>query len=294
MTPEIWFAPLHPNPRAGGHGAADYFALFDPASQWQRVASNVAVFQIYIDLLRRTPDAQIRKLVNALAERHIALAIEMPVLVDTGWCEPGKEKSRWMLPLVMRLKRLGAKLQYLSMVGPLVDGHVYTNRFYCHRPISEVAADAAETVKAVRRIYPDIIVGDIEPLAHRSDYPDWSELGTWFREFQRAADQPIMYLHLDVRWRLPWKNDLVLAAREARAAGVKIGVIYHSDDTEHSSESVSRDTASHEDEVNSLPGMPPDHVIFQTWRQYPDHVLPESDPNSMSGIVLNYLRAHRR
>ena len=290
--PEIWLAPLHPNDRAGGLGAADYFALFDSSSPWRIVASHVTVFQIFLDLLRRESDETLRRVFDGLAARHIDLAVEMPVLVDTAKCEQGTKETQWMAPLIAKLKRLGGKLRYVVMVGPLVDGHTYTRDNYCHSPIPEVAADAARTIRAIREIYPDVIVGETEPVGSGADFPDWSELPQWFDAFRRASGRGIAFIHMDVTWGLAWRDDLLDVARQARASGMKFGVIYDGDGSELSSGLAAQNVGEHEKAIESLPGMPPDQVIFETWFSYPDHVLPERDPTSMTGMVFDYLLPH--
>jgi hypothetical protein len=259
---------------------------------WKEVASQVSVFQIYADILRRASDEDLMKLINYLGENKIALAIEIPVLADTAWCEPGKKRNRWMVPLLARLKRLGGDLRYVAMVGPLVDGHIYKKQFYCHLPIDDVAADAAKTINAMQQLFPNIIVGDIEPLAHNPEYPDWSEFPLWLEAFKREAKTPISFIHLDVRWALDWEGDLKQLAKIARDSGVSLGVIYHGDPTAQSSEAVARGLARHEDEVEQRAGVALDEVIFQSWLNYPDHVLPETDSTSMTGIVRDYLHSH--
>jgi hypothetical protein len=198
-----------------------------------------------------------------------------------------------MVGLFARLKRLGGDVQYVAMAGPLVDGHVYKKQFYCHDTIEEVAVDAAKTIEAIRQLFPIVLVGDIEPLAHNPEYPDWSEFPNWLDAFKREAHVPISFIHLDVRWALAWQSDLKELREITRHSGVELGVIYHADPRATSSEAAALDLAMHEDEVEGAPGIRPDQVIFQSWLNYPDHVLPETDPASMTGIVLNYLRSHR-
>jgi hypothetical protein len=288
--PQIWFAPLHPNDRPGGKGAADYFSLFQPTSPWQTVSSHISVFQIYLDLLRRASDEDLRRLLGDLSARHVALAIEMPALVETAWCEPGRKKAQWMVPLVGRLKRLGGELQYVAMVGPLVDGHVYTKAFYCHRTISEVAVDAARTASAIRELYPNVLVGDIEPVADPKDDPSSVEFGQWFDAFKRETGQPLAFLHLDVRWRRTWQRDVLDIARQAHLSGIKFGLIFHPDHADQSSDRAAHSIAEQATSVASLRDLSLDHVVFQTWVDFPDHVLPESDPTSMAGVIKEYLR----
>ena len=261
-------------------------------AQWNTVASHVSVFQIYLDLLRRASEKDLRRVLDGLEARNIALAVEMPVLVDTAWCEPGKHSTQWMVPRIAKLKNLGGRLRYVTMVGPLVDGHMYTKEHYCHRSLSEVAADAARTIDAIRGIYPDVIVGETEPVGHGSDFPDWSELGRWFEEFGRASGHPIAFFHVDINWGFQWQPDLLVVAREAHKSGVNFGVIYNGDGSELSSDLAAHNIAKHENDVEQLLGMPPDTAIFQTWFSYPDHVLPEADAASMTGIVFHYLKPH--
>ena len=54
------------------------------------------------------------------------------------------------------------------------------------------------------------------------------------------------------------------------------------------------DFSKQERGIRSLLDLPLDQVVFQTWVSYPDHVLPETDPTSMTGIVLNYLQTPTR
>ncbi|MGJ4927600.1 hypothetical protein ACQR1I_20325 [Bradyrhizobium sp. HKCCYLS2038] len=286
---DVWFAPIHPNDRPAGKGVPDYFDLFSDSAPWQSVASKISVFQIYLDLLRRGSDDEIRSLISYLRSKGISLSIEMPVLADTAWCEPGTKRKRWMVPLIARLKRLGGDLNYIAMVGPLVDGHVYKKKFYCNRPVEDVAADAAATITEIRKFYPNVIVGDIEPLAKHPEYPNWGELPVWLEAFKRQAGVPISFIHLDVRWALNWKEPLLDLVRDARRFGVRVGVIYHGDPLASSSEAVAAGLAKHEAEVEIELGVRPDEVIFQSWLNYPEYALPEDNPSSMTGIVRSYL-----
>ena len=103
---------------------------------------------------------------------------------------------------------------------------------------------------------------------------------------------PISFIHLDVRWVLAWQDDLKELWEITRHSGVDLGVIYHADPRAASSEAVALDLVQHENDLESALAIRPDQVIFQSWLNYPDHVLPETDPTSMTGIVLNYLRSH--
>ncbi len=291
--PAIWLAPLHPNPRVTGHGTPDYFGLFQPGAPWDIVRANTAVFQIYIDLLRRGSDNDIRSVIGFVKRQGLSLGVEMPVLTHAGWCQPGEVRTRWMLPLLERLKRLGGELSYVAMLGPLVDGHVYTKQFYCHLPTYEVALDAAATVHGVQRLFPAVKIGDVEPLASHDDYPTPNEFKDWFEAFKRAAGTPIAFIDLDIRWNLDWKTALKQVMTIARNSGVDVGVIYHGDPSASTSVDVSHFLTKHEHEVEQELNLHPQQVVFQSWLNVPDHVLPESDPTSLTGMVFHYLNLQK-
>ena len=293
--PQIWvaLAPGHQRPNGTFAGAADFADLFSPGAPWSTVAGRVGVFKIYPELVRDGSDAELRRLLDGLAARKIALGLEIPVLVDTvGSCTPGKPKSRWMLGFVERLRKLGADLRYLAAVGPLVDGHVSIKPGYCHLPIPDVADDAAHTIAEMRKIYPELQVGEIEPVGHRKDYPDWRELGAWFNAFSKAAGRPPAFLHVDITWGLPWRDDLLSVARQTRAAGIPFGAIYNAEGSSADAD-YARAVLQHAREVESVLGGAPDHVVFQSWVNNPRRALPESDPATMTGMVLSYMRTLR-
>jgi len=288
--PEIWLAPMEPNDRPGFTGASDYFELFSPVSAWRTVAEHVSTFQIYLGLLRQATDQQLILFSEALESRGIGLAVESPVLVDTASCLPGQKNIQWMLPLIQRLKQARIRLKYVVMAGPLADGHTYTKAPYCHRPIDAVAADAARTVAKIITLYPAIGIGETEPIGQGPNFPNWSELPSWFEAFEKASGHKVEFLHLDIGWGFSWQSDLRYLRSVTKEAHVKLGVIYDGDGSELSSRQWAMDVAQNEAAVEFILGGTPDHAVFQTWFNYPDHVLPEADPTSLTGIIKEYLR----
>src|SRR5690348_12667857 len=157
-APELWLAPLQPLVRPDGTeaGSADYFDLFKSEAAWQTVATHATVFQIYPELLRSASDADLQRMGAWLDNHKIALGLETKILTRTAWCVAGNAHRPWMVDLIGRLKRLGLNLQRLAMVGPLVDGHIATGYGACQRSIAEVADDAANTVRLIRELFPNV------------------------------------------------------------------------------------------------------------------------------------------
>jgi len=291
--PSIWFAPMQPSIRPDGTeaGSIDYFDLFTSSAPWGVAASHVSVFKIYPELLRDATDDQIRRLIAGLAERHIALALEAPVLVEPDRCDSATERPHWVVGLVARLKRLGGNLRSFAMVGPLIDGHASPRPNACHRSIAEVAAEAARVTASLRQFYPDLEVGEIEPLGQGSAYPNWHELGAWLTAWRMASGRPIAFLHMDTGWGTAWQDDMRDVAKQTRGAGVRFGAIYNGGPSDLSDESFTSDALEHADELESVLSGSPDDVILQSWEDYPRHALPDTAPGAMTGLVCAYIRS---
>ena len=292
--PDIWFAPLQPLIRSdGSHGGAqDYFSLFDNGARWKNVAANTKYFKLYPELLQNASDEELHRLIINLAARHIDIALETPVLADTIECRPGGKHLRWMIGLAGRIKKLGGNLKALAMVGPIVDGHVSSGVGSCHSSLADVANDAFRTISPIQDMYPGLLVGEIEPLGSGPGYPNWSELALWFRAFTNVAGRAIAFFHLDVEWGHDWSTDLKRVAEVTRSESVPFGVIYDGTSMDLSDRAFSSDALMHADQVEAVLGRPPDHVIIQSWQDYPRNALPESDRSTMTGIVSAYLREH--
>lgn len=261
----VWLAPLHPNATHGPEGAADYFEMFARRDLWPRVAGRVAVFKIYTDVLDRATDDQLRALFAGVTDAGIALAVETPVLAHAFGCGPaGTEGAPWVIAYFTRLKALGANPRYLAMDGPWVVGSANASVKACPHGMNEIADDLAGTVRAVRTIFPAIEVGDIEPVTVSALSPDWAALPAWLTALRRALGAPPAFLHLDVTWEADWRPALPKIARDAAAAGVRLGVILNGGGRAMSDQEDAGDVADHAAAVEAKLGGPPADAVFQT------------------------------
>ena len=69
-----------------------------------------------------------------------------------------------------------------------------------------------------------------------------------------------------------------------------IGVIYDGKASDSSDESWIKDAKGHIHLLEDKHGLHPDQVLIQSWQAYPQHVLPESSPGSLTGLVNYYAR----
>jgi hypothetical protein len=138
----------------------------------------------------------------------------------------------------------------------------------------------------MRSRFPDVVVGDIEPTP---EPVQTSTLEHWLTTFKEVNGYDLDFLHLDVDWtRSEWPTMVDALVEHGNSVGVPIGMIYIGNaqdpndrvDIEVMGERVLR----LEDEA----GVHPDHVIFQSWVNHPDHVLPESEPYTFTWFIDAY------
>jgi len=279
----VWFAPLPALQRLNGQeaGAVDFNDLFRPDADWGAAGQRIGVFKIYGETLRRASDAQIADMASALRRRGVRLALELPVL--TGACDGSSARQPQPARLADRLARLHVGLDLLAMVGPLVDGVVNHRDGACRSP-QDVARDAAASVDAIRRSFPAIEVGEIEPAGAGNRFPEAAQFPGWVASLS-AAGVRLAFLHQDVSWESAWQVPLRDMAAAAAQAGIPFGVIANS-----SRQALSDATASSEMRANlraaeQVLGGPPQDIVFQSWEDYPRHVLPAAAPDSMLGAA---------
>ena len=277
--------------------AWDYFEAFRPDAQWPRSASRVSVFKIAESLARYAPEQQVRRMIEDLQRRHISLALEASALTNKGDCGQkveGYGRPGDIVRSVERIRQLGGELKYIAMDGPLWSGHAFNGINSCHTQVSAIALDVAANVMAIKRIFPAVQIGDIEP-AGRADPADWvDQVMQWTKAYQGATGEPLAFLHFDVVWSGPWRQQLALLTPRLHEAGIKTGVIYNGDPddqldlawTSHAERRFSTIEADH--------AISPDQAIIQTWMPHPSHILPETQPGTLTWLVNRYLTGETR
>lgn len=287
---DVWLAPLDPltRPFNGTHGSADYFDLFRNDARWPATAARVKVFKIYPQLILEASDDAISHVLTGLRNRHIALALEFGVLTDTT-CGRGVEgyDGEELVKVAQRIKRLGGTLEYLAMDEPLWYGRHYSGASACRAGISSIAHDVAGNLANLKSVMPRIEVGDIEPVP-QVQISEWSaELLEWADAFSNATGARLAFLHADVIWNQPWELFLVEIRKKLHARGIPLGVILNGNE----GDSADDEWIAHAEQHCRLAGTRAvDQLIFQSWTNNPTRVLPESQPWTMTALVLNCLR----
>lgn len=292
--PTVWFAPLPDDPGMRPRGSRDYMKLFRRGAPWRHAAAHVRVFKLYESWITNfaTP-SQLQRIVADLRRRKIALAVEALPLTATAECGNGVEGFAGpgeLVRLVHAIKQVGGRINYVAFDEPFAFGHLYDGPNACRWSSDDVARKLAAYVRKLRRWFPSVVAGDIEPL--------WAGVGPevlegWLDTYARVTGKPLPSFDLDMDFsRLEWPNDTARLESFAHSRGVRFGFIYIGEgasDREWSQTAEDRIFA-YERKI----GVRPDRRIFQSWLDRPDRVLPETRAGSFTWLIDRYFRPRPR
>ncbi len=294
---QIWLAGVDPVVRRTIQPeiTSDYMDLFRSDAPWSAAAANVQVIKISTQFVLSGSDEELLQVFGALKRRKIAFALEAGLLSGRGGCGVGIEG--YAAPGVIgaaagRVKRLGGELSYVAMDEPVWFGNHYSGPRACHSSLQEIARDVAGKVAAVRRSFPNVVVGDIEPYAAEDRPADWlDELKQWFAAYRAATGEPLAFFDVDMDWHKDWRPQLSALVPTLKASGIKFGIIYDGDGGDTSGVTWTRHAEERFAAVEADPALAPDQAILQTWMRHPAHMLPESQPGTMTWLVNRYAAA---
>lgn len=269
-------------------GSEDFASLWTAGAAWEQAAERISVFKLYGEWVDLATPRQLQAAVQGIAERGMVLAVEAGPLDPPPTCGAGVEGfagSDSGRRLAQRIRAAGGTLQVIALDEPWYFGHVYSGPNACHLPVEEVARGVAEFVAAVREEFPWVLVGDIEPTPQPVSA---SGLTEWMDAYEAAVGEPMAFLHLDMDWSQSGWSDLALAVESGgRARDIPVGIIYTGGAAPADGQWIrlaGQRVLDHEDRD----GGSPDHVIFQSWNDHPDFVLPETGEYTFTSLVNRY------
>jgi hypothetical protein len=301
-APLVWFAPEAPGLWPDGHtGVVDFIKLFTPSAPWSEAASHIQVFKIAnSEFLGNLPgvltDSQWRQVFADLNRRGIALGMEWGPLTPEG-CGVGIEGFDGASALTManKIKALGGNLKYITMDEPFSGGSLAIDPNACHWTPRQTAVNALRAIGQVRTVFPDVIVGDIEPAPAAEAPTDWvKRYAAWLDAWREVSGAPLPFLHLDVNWSVLWRPDVEAMRHELASRGIPFGIIYNGYWEDITDADWVRDTIAHFTKYETQTGVTPDHVVFETWDRHPTHALPETSRAAMTYEVDSYFRPRTR
>ena len=268
----------------------DYSDVFTPNAPWQQAARIVRVYKTSMTVLLRASDYNVRQMIVDLQRRGIALGLEALMIPNPTPSVCGMNVEGYSAPGTMKLvsdrvKRLGGDIQYIAMDEPMHFGHQYSGKNSCHSEIRTIANAVAVNVMAVRSDFPDVKIGDIEVLGGNTPLQDVMQFATAYRT---AVGAPLDFIHFDIDWNyVLWLTTLRSFEASVRKAGIKVGIIYNGG-TAQSDISWTAQAERYIKQIEADRSMVPDQAIFQTWVNWPTHMLPETQPGTLTYLVRRY------
>jgi hypothetical protein len=299
-TPAIWFGPLDwfVRPWSGVRGPADYMQLFE-TKPGQAVLAEINAFIVGSPFLKWVSDADLRTIISGLQRKHISLVLEGGLLSRPGVGDCGRSVEGYAPPneaagLANRIAKLGGTVAYVAMDEPAFYGHTYSGRNACHSSYADLAANAAENIRAVKAIFPRVEVGDVEPVGPSPGNSLIAGYQQWTDAFQHATGERLSFFRADVQWHQHWQQPLKLLAEMLRRQGIPLGIIYNGFDDDKSDRAWAEHAEQHFREVEDRLNIIPDLAVFQSWVPHPSRMLPANDPGSYTYLLGRYLADRRR
>ena len=291
--PLVWFAPLPPMPTGPGReftGSNDFLDLFDPGSPWSAAATHVNVFKLYGEWVAyHATDADLRTAIEGIRRLGLALAVEAGPLDPPAGCGQGIEgfagTDEGRL-IARRVLEAGGRIDLIALDEPYFFASIYAGANACRWDAEHVARQVGAYIQVMRGYFPDLVVGDTEPLAGASNPAAYTG---WLETFRQVNGYDLAFLHVDVDWARPtWLAEVKAIEDFGRRFGVPVGIIYTGNFQDASDEAwlsiAGERVLRYEDQT----GGRPEHVLFQSWNDKPDRALPEGEPYTFTGFVRSY------
>jgi hypothetical protein len=293
QVPLYWFAPLPPLPTGPGRpftGAEDFLRLFDEEAPWGLAAERLQVFKLYGEWVAyQATDEELRLAVEGIRRRGLALAVEAGPIDPPGDCGQavegfaGIEEGR---QIARRIQKAGGVIDLIAMDEPYYYGHFYDGPNACRWTDTRIAGEVGKFIQAMRLVFPNIIIGDTEPLAGAAGAAEYQ---AWLVSFKAVNGYDLDFLHMDIDWSRPtWSGEVKELEAFGVERGIPVGIIYTGNFQDNSDESwlsiAGERVKRHEQEDGGNPA----HVLFQSWHDKPDFTLPEDETYTFSGFVRTY------
>jgi hypothetical protein len=295
QTPLYWFAPLPPMPTSEGRpfiGSEDFMALFKPEAPWKEGASHIQVIKLYGEWVAyHASDAELRQVVQDLQVRRMALAVEAGPLNASSSCGEGVESFAGIeegLRIAQRIKQAGGTLHLIALDEPYFFGHFYDGPHTCRWTDQYIAQQVAKYIQAMRSVFPEVRVGDTEPLAGGAGSAQYQ---AWIVAFQAVNGYNLDFLHLDIDWnKADWPEEVKAIEEFGKVRGVEVGLIYTGNWSDSSDEAWLSIAGERVKQYELVHAGKLEHVLFQSWHDKPDRVVPESEPYTFAGFIHNYFQ----
>lgn len=291
----VWFCPSDPS-----HYPSDYMNLFttEGSTQWTAARGHVQVFKMYATLMPLKTDEELRTIFAYLKSHQMMLGIELAALTNSATDNSGHGVEGYMsagvaVAIVQRIKDLGGELAYIAMDEPLYFGHFYTGTNGAQDSIQNLAVNAAANLQAILRIFPNVKIGDIEPVDAMPS-GEWSAaVQQWLAAYATTMGRPLDFFHADILWTTSWRSTVPALSQLLVSGGnISLGVIFNSTTAGTCTAGWVESAQVNIQSYNASGIVQPKQVIFQSWNPYPDQMLPETNLTTFTSLIDYYFGAY--
>jgi hypothetical protein len=258
-------------------------------ASWKAIAAHISSIYFPPGNIDQADDTRLKEAFGLLKTKNIALGLEAPMLSRSDACRANTEAHAApgaLTRILEKVRRNGGELRYILMDEPFYWGHRDTSG--CEQTAAELANNVAENIRSVRRIFPNVEIGDVEVVDASSEWI--TDLLHWNDAYQAAVGEPLAFFQADIAWSVLAMQNLVTLSRQLRGQ-IPFGIIYNAGPNVANDEQWQLSTERNISEAESMRRIHPDIAVFATWEHYPTRLLPEDRFGTMTNIVLRYLRS---
>ncbi|NOY79648.1 MAG: hypothetical protein GXP31_01455 [Kiritimatiellaeota bacterium] len=307
--PEVWLC------------TARIFDLTRPDARWDYVRTRLTGIQLYIDKVNKAPAENLQKLAAVVRANNLKVSVECGGTLGFAPLDArnGESSARIELAKLDKWRRAGGRIDYLNLDGPvrrLLYPRRGKKRGAGFTSIEDCANELMDYIRAVKAVYPGIRFflltnfpnwgyrGRTSYHARGPKQQDWGDYDIVIRTVLKTAkeqgirlagvtvDNPYEYAvgeHFSVKLERPDKTDWLRRVRAyeefARTRGLEFNLIINSEKGGKTS-----DRAFYERTLRMLDayvrvGGKPTRYIVQSWYKFPETIVPETAPYSMTALV---------
>jgi hypothetical protein len=267
--------------------------ILSQLDQWPITEAYTQYYNVAAQWFRFNSAPDVDALLHGLAQAGLGLQVEGGVLSPNG-CGQGVEgfNASDLITAASIISQHGGTIDRVDMDEPYYYGSIYAGPNACHWSMNQIAAQAAATIAQIRSVFPDLIVGDAEPILMPWDPHNWISLyPQWAAAYQAASGTPLAFFMADIPPFCPtcMPGPLVKGAAAFHAMGIQFGAFYGPNNQNSNAAWISN--AEYLASYYERNGFRPDLVTIASWNPYPDHLIPETDGTSLASLAHWYLTA---
>jgi hypothetical protein len=279
----IWYAPAY---------SSTYFqSILDNPNLFETVADDIKVFKLYGYQTAWTTSSLKALFAYATAD-HIQIGVEAPALVaaegQLGYGVEGFGTPGSLVSFLDLVKSVGGTLSYIGWDEPWYFGSASTG-YYTDAQIATQVAAAATTAESV---FPDIQIGDIEPVGGVISNP--TALEAWWSAYDVASGKPFTSFQADLQsWVPGWQADFASVITASHANGTLVGAIINGIGSADTDDTWATQAVANANQILSTPDLRPDFLVVQSWQAYPSETADPATAGTLASVVADVVASER-